>query len=448
MKRTIMHKFSFPSRLALRLFPLVAVFCLLGLSSLARAGVTIEHWSTSAGTRVYFVASRALPILDVSVDFAAGRMFDPPGKAGLAGLTHALLDLGAGELDESDISNRLADVGANLGGNLGADAGSLSLRTLTQPEKREAALSVFSTVLAGPQFRPEIFERERARSIAQLKDALTRPDVLSERAFWSTLYSGHPYGQLATPESLAAILPGDLETFWRAHYTAGNAVLSIVGDLSRPEAEALAERLSRAMPSGAAVALPAPPAPALQEGRSLTIPHPAAQAHIAIGLPAIVRGDPDFFPLLVGNYVLGGGGFVSRLVTEVREKRGFAYSVYSYFAPMRQAGPFEIGLQTRKEQADEALAVVRQVLRDFLAHGPTPGELKAAKANLVGGFPLRLDSNGKILGQVAMIGFYGLPLDYLDTYQARVEAVTVEDIRRAFAGHVVAERLSTIVVGP
>jgi zinc protease len=415
-------------------------------ASLAHAGITIEHWITTTGTRVYFVASHELPILDVSVEFAAGRIFDPPGKAGLAELTHALLDLGAGDLDESEISNRLADVGAHLGGSSGADSSSISLRTLAQPEKQEAALAVFTTILKAPRFQPDILARERARSIAQLQDALTRPNVLADRAFWTTLYPDHPYGQLATPESLNAITADDLPAFWRTHYTAGNAVFTIVGKLSRPEAEQLAERLSGALPQGSALALPqAPTLPA--SGRTLRLPHPAAQAHIAVGLPAIARGDPDFFPLMVGNYVLGGGGFVSRLMTEVREKRGFAYSVYSYFAPMRQAGPFEIGLQTRKEQADEALTVTRQVLGDFLAKGPTPAELKAAKANLVGGFPLRLDSNGKILGQVAAIGFYGLPLDYLDTYQARIEAVTTEDIRRAFARHVVPERLSTIIVG-
>lgn len=414
------------------------------LAGAAQAGVTIEHWQSPAGTRVYFVHSPALPILDVQVDFAAGSMFDPVGKEGLAGLTHALLDLGAGELDETAISNRMADVGASLGGSLDRDRASLTLRTLSQPEKREAALAVLEQVLRQPRFDGAILAREQTRSIAALKDALTRPDTQASRAFWATLYPGHPYGRLSTPESLAAIGQPELREFWRKHYNAANATLTLVGDISRAEAEALAQRLTAALPPGEPVSLPA--APVTAAGQTVALSYPASQAHLFVGMPSVARGDPDFFPLLVGNYTLGGGGFVSRLMQEVREKRGFAYSVYSYFAPMRQAGPFQIGLQTKKAQAGEALGVVSRVLTDFLAKGPTPAELRAAQANLIGSFPLRLDSNRKILEHVAMIGFYGLPLDYLDTYRDRVRAVSVEDVRRAFVRHVQPEKLVTITV--
>ena len=158
------------------------------------------------------------------------------------------------------------------------------------------------------------------------------------------------------------------------------------------------------------------------------------------------RGDPDFFPLTVGNYILGGGGFVSRLTKEVRDQRGYAYSVYSYFLPSQVAGPFEIGLQTKRSQATDALKVVRQVLAEFLAKGPTAAELRAAKANIVGGFPLRLDSNKKLLDNVAVIGFYGLPLDWLERYSQRVEAVTVADIRAAFARRIDPAHLVTVKV--
>lgn len=423
---------------------IVVLFLALMLAGLAQAGVGIEHWQSPAGTRVYFVRSPALPILDVQLDFAAGSMFDPPGKEGLASLTHTLLDLGAGDWDETEIGNRLADVGANLGGSLDKDRASISLRTLAQPQKREAALAVLEQVLARPHFAASVFERERARAIASLKDALTRPDTQASRAFWAALYPDHPYGRMSTPESLASIAAAELPQFWRQHYNAANATLTVVGDISRAEAEALAARLTALLPAGAPAPLPAPPRPG--GAQTLTLSYPASQAHIFVGMPSVARGDPDFFPLLVGNYTLGGGGFVSRLMQEVRERRGFAYSVYSHFAPMRQAGPFQIGLQTKKEQADEALAVVRRVLAEFLEQGPTPGELKAAQANLVGSFPLRLDSNRKILEQVAMIGFYGLPLDYLDTYQAKVRAVSAADVRRAFARHVRLDQLVTVTV--
>lgn len=417
---------------------------LVWMSGLAQAGVTIQHWQSPVGTRVYFVQTAALPILDVQLDFAAGSMFDPAGKSGLAGFVHGMLDLGAGNLSETDISNRMADVGASLGGGIDKDRASISLRTLAHADKREAALLVLEQVLRQPHFDASILERERARAIAALKDALTRPDTQASRAFWQALYPAHPYGFLNTPESLAGVTQDDLRNFWLRHYNAANATLTLVGDISRAEAEALAQRLTAALPPGEPISLPSPPeAP---QAQLLALNYPASQAHIFVGMPAVARGDPDFFPLLVGNYTLGGGGFVSRLMQEVREKRGFVYSVYSHFSPMRQAGPFQIGLQTKKEQADQALQVVRQVLDDFLAEGPGKAELKAAQANLIGSFPLRLDSNRKMLDHVAMIGFYGLPLDYLDTYQARVQAVSAEAIRKAFARHVKPEQLITITV--
>ena len=167
---------------------------------------------------------------------------------------------------------------------------------------------------------------------------------------------------------------------------------------------------------------------------------------VLIGLPAIERGNPDFFPLLVGNYTLGGGGFVSRLMKEVRDKRGYAYSVYSYFSPLRQTGPFQIGLQTKRSQSNDAIKLTRDVLDGFLKEGPSADELAAAKANLTGSFPLRLDSNKKILDNVAVIGFYGLPLDWLDRYQEKVQAVTVDDVKQAFSRRVRPTDLITVTV--
>ena len=221
--------------------------------------------------------------------------------------------------------------------------------------------------------------------------------------------------------------------------------MSIVGDLSRAEAEAIAARLTAGLPAGEA--LPAGTNATLPARQTIRVPHPAAQAHIAVGQPGIRRGDPDFFPLLVGNYILGGGGFVSRLTSQVREQRGYAYSVYSYFAPQRDVGPFQIGLQTKGSQADDALRVVSSTLDEFLAKGPTEAELQAAKDNLINGFALRLDSNRKMLEQVAAIGSFGLPLDYLDTWRDKVRAVSVAQIRDAFRRHVSPEHLVTVVVG-
>lgn len=413
----------------------------------AGAAPKIEHWLAASGARVFFVENHDLPMLDVQIDFAAGSVRDPEGKSGVAALTSGMLDLGAADLDEREIASRLADVGAVLSGGADIERASLHLRTLSADDKRLPALSLMRSVLVAPQFPADVLAREKARTIAGLKEAAIRPDVVAARTFWRLLYPGHPYGRDVTPESVASIGRDDLVEFHRQHYTAANASVTLVGDLSRAQARALGEELTAELPAGDSSAPAAPPVVPSTAPVEERVAHAAAQAHVLIGLPALKRGDPDFFALAVGNYTLGSGGFVSRLMQEVRERRGLAYSVGSHFMPLTQAGPFEISLQTKKAQAEEALGVVRAVLQRFIAEGPSAAELRAAKQNLVGSFPLRLDSNGKILDNVALIGFHGLQLDYLDRYAENVEKVSVADVKAAFARHVAIERLVTVVVG-
>jgi len=418
---------------------------LLGLfATFVQAGPKIEHWTAPSGARVFFIESRVVPIVDVQVDFAAGGAYAPEGKAGVAGLTRGLLGLGAGELDEERIAERLADTGAMMGGGADQDRASVGLRTLSSLREREAALELMRLVLQQPAFPAAVLEREKARAIAGIREADTRPGSIAAKRFAAALYPEHPYGRVPTAESVESIGREDLVAFYRAHYGARRAVVSIIGDLSRAEAEALAQRLTAGLPDAPEkVSLPGTALPARDTVR---VEHPAQQAHILLGLPALRRGDPDTFPLLVGNYTLGGGGFVSRLMKEVREKRGFAYSVYSYFQPQRERGPFQIGLQTKREQAQDALKVVEQVLAEFLADGPSEEELKAAKRNLADGFPLRIDSNRKLLEYLSVIGFYGLPLTYLDDFPRKVEAVTAADVREAFRRHVRPEHLVTVII--
>ncbi|MCL4184211.1 MAG: insulinase family protein [Burkholderiaceae bacterium] len=427
----------------------VLAACLL-LASLfagtARAALPIEHWTTANGARVYFVRADAIPMLDVSLDFDAGGRFDPPVRKGLASVTNAMLARGAGDLDETAISEGFARVGAQRGGGAGDDRASVTLRTLVSEPELGEALALLARMVAQPTFPAAILAREKERVIQSIRESETRPATIAQRTFYRLLYGEHPYGAYATPETVAAIGRDDLVAFHRAHYGARRAVVSMIGAISRERAQAIAEQLTRGLPAGeAAPALPAVAMPI--QGTERRIDHPATQSHILIGQPAIARGDPDYFALLVGNYVLGGGGFVSRLYDEVRERRGLAYSVYSYFSPMLQPGPFTIGLQTQKEQTAVALDVVRQTLARFLREGPTEAELQAAKSNLVGGFALRIDSNRKILDNLSTIGFYRLPLDYLDRWPERVEAVTLAQVRDAFARHVRPDAMATVVVG-
>jgi zinc protease len=422
----------------------------------AHAALQIQHWTLDNGARVYFVENHSIPVLDMSVEFDAGSRRDPEGKTGVSGLSNAMLARGLreakldnGELEpaltEAQISEAFADIAAQRGGGGGSDRAGLSLRTLSAKAGRDQAVQLLGRLLAQPSFPADLLARDKARSVASIREGLTKPEVIASRAFSRVLYGAHPYGREETVESIESISRDDLVAFHAAHYVANHAVVSLIGDVSRADADVIAQQLTRRLPQGAPLPAlpPTPPANAVEEW----IPHPASQSHVLIGAPALQRGDPDFFALTVGNYVLGGGGFVSRLTREVREKRGLAYSVYSYFSPLAQPGPFQIGLQTQKEQTAKALQVVRDTVADYLQNGPTAAEVKAAKDNLIGGFALRIDSNRKILDNLAVIGFYGLPLNYLDTWTASVERVTVADIRAAFGRKLAADQLATIVVG-
>jgi zinc protease len=418
---------------------------LLTLALPAEARVQIEHWVSQSGARVYFVESHALPIVDVAVEFSAGSAYDPRERAGLGKLTLTLLKAGSSRYSETEAGRRIADAGAQLKDNIDLDRAGFSLRTLSSEAERKVAFDTLSDMLQSPRFPNEVFAREQARAIANARDAETQPDRVAERNLYALMYPAHGYGFSATPESLAAITREDVERYYRTRYGSAHAAVTIVGDLRGDEARALAEELTSRLAQGEEVALaPIASSPA---GGTVRIAHPSTQSHVLLGVPVLSYGDPDYFPLLVGNYVLGGGGFVSRLTKEVRSKRGYAYSVYSYFRVFGQAGPFVAGLQTRRDQAGEALARTSEVIAEFVARGPTEAELSAARKSLVGGFPLRIDTNRKILEQVALIGFYSLPLDWLDRYPASVQAVTLAQVRSAFARRLDPAKLSIVVVG-
>lgn len=427
---------------------LLCALIALAVAAPAHALLPIQHWLTKGGARVYYIETRDLPMLDVSVDFPAGSAFDTREKSGLAALTLNVLRLGADGLSEDEISRRMADVGAQFAGRFDLDRAGMSLRTLTSADEMKQALDVFARVLQRPEFPAAVLEREKTRIIAAIKESDTKPETILSRNFNTLVYGSHPYGLRGSgePDTVAALTRDDLTAFYRRYYTADQAVVAIIGNLARAEAEAVAEQLTASLPRSSAPAV-IPEVPSLVRAETRVIAHPATQSHLQIGAPGIKRDDPDYFPLFVGNYILGGGGFVSRILDEVRQKRGLAYSAYSYFSPMKERGPFTIGLQTRKDQAGAALGVVRATLKEFLAKGPTADELKKAKQNIVGSFPLRIDSNRKLLDYLGVIGYYRLPLTYLDDFVPNVEKVTIADIRAAFARRVDADRMVTVIVG-
>ncbi len=440
----------FLRRLAGVALPLVAA-----LAPAVQAAIPIEHWSHPSGARVFLVNSPSIPMVDVQIDFDGGRRREPADRAGLSGAAAGLLSggvaaqAGQGALDENQLSEAWADLGAVFGAQTTADRFSIMLRSLTEPDLLERAVALAARQLAAPAWPEHVWRRDQERALAALKEAENRPATLAGRAFARAVYGAHPYALRADAASIGAISTDDMRAFYRRHVVSCRAQVSMVGSVDRVQANRIVDRLMAALQPHGCDPLPDLPAVRpLEAAVDLRLPFPAAaQAQVLIGQPAVPRTDPDFFPLFVGNYVLGGGGFVSRLMTEVREKRGLTYGVSSYFMTGRQAGSFQIGLTTRPDQAAQAVEVVHQVVRDFVAHGPTEAELQAAKDFLINGEALRLDSNRKLLDNVANIAWNRLPLDYLDTWTKQVERLGVEDIRRAFARVLQPDRMVTVVVG-
>jgi len=440
---------------------LTALVSLLYMQA-AMAGIAIEHWTQPSGAQVYLVQSHAIPMVDVQLDFDAGSRRDPAGQAGLASVTASLSGMGVlanparGEaaLDENALGEAWADLGASFGGHASNDRMSFTLRSLTYPDLLARAVQLAARQLAEPAFPQNVWQRERETMIAAIKEANTRPATLAQRAFDQAVYGSHPYGYDTTEASLQRIETSHMALLYRQSIQPCRAKVTLVGALTRAQADTLVRQLLARLAGPEPVAAASCPAlPALAEVAPLTqaseqrIAFDSAQAHVLLGQPGYKRNDPDFFAMLVGNYILGGGGFVSRLTHEVREKRGLSYSVYSYFSPGLHAGAFTIGLQTRPDQANQALQVSRDVLARFVAEGPTETELQAAKDNLVGGFALRLDSNRKLLDNVANIAWNNLPLDYLDTWAQRVEGITRADIKAAFQRQLQPGKMVTVVLG-
>jgi len=464
----------FTMRKAAACAAVAAALALAGMN--AQAGVPIERWQLPNGAQVYLAATDALPIVDVQLDFDAGSRRDPAAQAGLAGVTAGMVEKGVlpsicptekrnmplsgihGDgcqfplpaLDQNQLGEAWADLGAEFDVGASADRMSFTLRSLADPALLAKAVALAAREIGEPAFPEDVWARERERISAALREANTKPGTIAGRTFGRDVYGGHPYGDDATEATLAAISTADMRARHAQTILPCRAKLTVVGAVTRAQAERIATDLLARLPAtnGNCPALPpVAEVPPLAKAVTERIPFDSAQAHVLIGQPGYARRDPDHFALNLGNYILGGGGFVSRLTDEVREKRGLAYSVYSGFSPGLHAGAFRIAFQTRPDQADEAVKVSRAVLAKFVAEGPTEAELKAAKANLIGGFPLLLDSNRKLLANVANIAWNDLPLDYLDTWTAKMNAVTVADIQAAFARTLQPGRMVTVIVG-
>ena len=422
------------------------VFITLVLGSGFSHAQNIQHWQTQNGARVYFIQTQSIPMADIRVVFNAGSARDK--ISGVAALANGLLDTGAADLDANAIAEALENVGAQMSNASMRDMALLSLRSLSDETRLQPALDVFTKVMSQPTYPKPDFEREKKRLLLGLKSQKQKPAAVAKRAYFKALYGDHPYGAMpsGTEESVQRIQRIHLQRFHKRYYVAKNAVIAIVGDLSKARATQIAEQLSGGMAAGEA-APQVPAVPALAGAKRENIQMQTQQSHIMIGQPGLKRGEADYYNLYVGNHILGGSGFASQLMQSIREDRGLAYSVYSYFSPMQELGPFTAGMQTKNAQSEQAIELMMENINGFIANGPSQEQLDKALKNITGSEPLRNDSNSKLVQSLAMLGFYQLPLDYLDTFNDKVGAVTAESIKDAWQRRLKPEKLVTVVVG-
>ena len=413
----------------------------------SRRTLDVQTWNTAEGAKVLFVAAPELPMFDLRLIFAAGSSQDG-NTPGLAMLTNAMLNEGVAGQDVSQIAQGFEGLGADFGNGAYKDMAIASLRSLSAVDKREPALKLFAEVVGKPTFPANSLARIKNQMLAGFEYQKQNSAKVASLELMRRLYGQHPYAHASDGNALSIpdITQAQLKAFHAKAYAAGNVVIALVGDLSRSEAEAIAAQVSAALPKGPALAkIPQPEEPKPGISR---VEFPAKQTNLMLAQLGIDRDDPDYAAVSMGNQILGGGGFGTRLMSEVREKRGLTYGVYSGFSPMQARGPFMINLQTRAEMSEGTLKLVQDVMADYLKTGPTQKELDDAKRELAGSFPLSTASNADIVGQLGAMGFYNLPLSYLEDFMKQSQALTVDQVKAALNKHLSADKLVIVTAGP
>jgi len=413
----------------------------------AKPMLPIQYWVTVEGARVYFVALHQLPIVDIQILYPAGSSRDG-ANFGVALLTNKLLNDGAADYNADQLAQGFANVGAIFNNTCIRDTALISLRSLSDSKILATATHYLLQIINKPTFPAAAFLREQKNTLTAIEQQLQSPAAIANNAFFELLYHDHPYGHpvLGTQVTVSKLTRDEVVQFYKQFYVVNNAAIVLVGDLSRQTAEQLAAQLSAAMPKGAIVK-PLPLAKPSRQANTKIIPFPSEQTHILMGQVGITRDNPEYYKWYMGNQVLGGQSFASKLFENVREKHGFAYAVYSNILPMLSGGPFSIGLQTRTDQAQAALAISLQTLQDFIVNGPSTQQLQLVQKNLAGSLPLTVDSNAAITSMVGNIAFSHLPLDYLDTFVTKTATVTSGQVKQAFERLLNIKQLVIVMVG-
>lgn len=413
--------------------------------------VNIEEWKTKNGVRVLYVYAPELPMVDISAVFDAGSVRDG-NKPGVAKLTNALISHGAKQgnktLSVDEIAENFENIGARFSKVFSKDKAEIKLRTLIDNGLLDKAANTMQAILNAPTFNEKELERIRKQLMISLEGRKQKPGTIAKELFYKGVYKQHPYAfpNVGNEQSIKKISRKNIIDFYKEFYVAKNTIITIVGDVDRTKAQSLAEQLVGKLPAGnKAVDLPL--VNNLADNSMVHHEYPSTQTHIIIGQPGIHRKDKDYFTLYVANHILGGSGFGSRIMEEIREKRGLAYSSYSYFVPMQKRGPFIMGMQTGNKNTNQAMMVLKETLEDYIENGPTEKELLHSKKNITGGFPLRIDSNKDVSNYLSVIGFYQLPLSYLKDFNKRIESVTTEQIKETLKRRINPEKMFTVTVG-
>ena len=426
-------------------FLLLLVFCFANAS--LETPIHIELWSLPNGANAYFVRAPQIPMVDINVVFAAGSIHDG-NSLGLASFVNAMLNEGTEKHSANQLSDGFDSVGAAVGGNVNQDMSTINLRSLTERKYFLPALELFTEMINQPAFPSDAIQRVKNQTISSIEIDAQTPSEIASKAFYHLIYGNFPYGHSpdGTVDSVKQITETDIRQFYQRYYVGKNTSIILVGDLTREQAESIAKKLVGTLPSGEAS-----PKFSTAENTSTAdkkfIPLTVKQSTILIGQIGIGPNDPNYFPLILGNQILGGAPLSSLLFEKVRSQHGLVYDISSTFSTLQYRGPFVIALQTRTDQAKKALAMTQNILQQFVNDGPTSQQLKAAQQNLVGAFPLAISTNADILAVVLKIGFYHLPLDYLNHYVEHVESVTVPQIKSAWQKTIHPASMKMVVVG-
>ena len=403
----------------------------------------VKSVNMGKGVQVWFQEDHTLPIISMTVALPAGSGYDPANKPGLAAFASAMLDEGAGPYSSEAYQSALSERGIRLSAQPDRDWMTVTLVTLK--ENAKDAFRLLGVALSKPHFDSDAVARVRAQMLASLQQDEEDPSSVAAKGFYTRFFAGHPYGHPidGNAGSVAAITRDDLRNFAREHWVRGGMHVAVSGDVDTATLKALLASAFRTLPQTAPPAIP--PLRRMGAPGTQIIPMPVPQPNIVFALPALPRKDRDFIPLYVANYILGGGGFSSRLTTEVREKRGLTYDVSTSVNTLTRAGFFAGTAATKAGSVQETIKVIRNTINDFAKNGLTQKELDDAKTYLTGSFPLAFTSNVGITGQLNAFQDAGLPISYLDKRDGLINAVTIDDIRRV-TNRVFAKGNLTIVV--